>query len=70
VRLDASHLFEPSTTHIGFRRGMFLRGYMYDFISIFAPHLNQKLVDEVAAIADHEARARRTRQLIESLHHI
>jgi LysR family cys regulon transcriptional activator len=70
VRLDASHLFEPSTTHIGFRRGMFLRGYMYDFISTFAPHLNQKLIDEVAGIADHEARARRTRQLIESLQHI
>ncbi len=70
VRLDASHLFEPSTTHIGFRRGMFLRGYMYDFISGFAPHLSKKLVDEVAQISDHEARGRRTRQLIESLHQI
>jgi LysR family cys regulon transcriptional activator len=70
VRVDASHLFEPSTTHIGFRRGMFLRGYMYDFISTFAPHLTRALVDEVAAISDHEARARRTRQLIESLHMI
>jgi len=70
VRLDASHLFEPSTTHIGFRRGMFLRGFMYDFISTFAPHLTQKLVDEIAAIADHDARGRRTRQLIESLQHL
>jgi hypothetical protein len=43
---------------------------MYDFISTFEPHLNQKLIDEVAGIADHEARARRTRQLIESLQHI
>lgn len=68
VRIPADHLFEPSTTHIGFRRGMFLRGYMYEFIHGFAPHLSQALVDEVASIADHEARQKRTRQLIESLH--
>ena len=52
VRLEAGHLFETSTTHIGFRRGMFLRGYMYDFISIFAPHLKREKVDEVAAATD------------------
>ncbi|MDE2150548.1 MAG: HTH-type transcriptional regulator CysB [Gammaproteobacteria bacterium] len=52
VRLRADHLFEPSTTHIGFRFGTFLRGYMYDFISLFAPHLSRGLIDEVAAIAD------------------
>ena len=56
VRLEAGHLFESSTTHIGFRRGMFLRGYMYDFISIFAPHLKREKVDEVAAEADPAAR--------------
>ena len=27
VRIDASHLFEPSVTYIGFRRGTFLRRY-------------------------------------------
>lgn len=43
--LDASHLFEPSTTKIGFRRGIFLRGYMYDFIKLFAPHLDRDVVD-------------------------
>lgn len=43
--IDASHLFEPSTTKIGFRRGTFLRGYMYDFIELFAPHLTRKIVD-------------------------
>jgi len=43
--LDASHLFEPSTTKIGFRRGIFLRGYMYDFIGLFAPHLTREVVD-------------------------
>ncbi|TAJ51055.1 MAG: HTH-type transcriptional regulator CysB [Nevskiaceae bacterium] len=51
VKLDADHLFEASTTHIGFRRSLFLRGYMYDFITTFAPHLKRELVDEIAAIA-------------------
>ena len=44
VAIDASHLFEPSVTRIGFRRGTFLRGYMYDFIRMFAPHLERELV--------------------------
>jgi LysR family cys regulon transcriptional activator len=44
VTIDASHLFKPSTTKIGFRRGTFLRGYMFDFIERFAPHLNRDLV--------------------------
>lgn len=51
VRLDASHLFAQSTTHIGFRRGTFLRGYMLDLISIFAPHLTKDIVEK--AIASH-----------------
>jgi len=46
VALDASHLFEPSITKIGFRKGTFLRGYMYDFIESFAPHLKKAVVDE------------------------
>ena len=44
VMIDASHLFKASTTKIGFRRGTFLRGYMFDFIERFAPHLNRDLV--------------------------
>lgn len=46
VALDASHLFESSVTKIGFRRGTFLRGFMYDFIELFAPHLKRELVEE------------------------
>ncbi|MDA1076175.1 MAG: HTH-type transcriptional regulator CysB [Proteobacteria bacterium] len=49
VALDASHLFRPSVTHIGFRRGTFLRRYMYDFIERFAPHLDRYKVDEAVA---------------------
>jgi LysR family cys regulon transcriptional activator len=46
VAIDASHLFEPSITKIGFRKGSFLRGYMYDFIEMFAPHLTRELILE------------------------
>jgi LysR family cys regulon transcriptional activator len=45
VSLPAGHLFEPSTTKIGCRRGMFLRGFMYDFIRFFAPHLTRDMVE-------------------------
>ena len=43
--VDAGHLFEPSTTRIGVRRGTHLRGYMYAFIELFAPHLDRRAVD-------------------------
>ncbi|MFO1425184.1 MAG: HTH-type transcriptional regulator CysB [Candidatus Competibacteraceae bacterium] len=44
VRLEAGHLFAANITRIGFRRGMFLRCYMYDFIELFAPHLTRERV--------------------------
>lgn len=44
--LDASHLFESSTTRLGVRRGAFLRGYAYEFIQLFAPHLERKTVEK------------------------
>lgn len=56
VQLDASHLFEPSTTHIGFRRSLFLRTFMYDFMQLFAAHLGKELVDGIAALPDADAR--------------
>ncbi len=46
VMIDASHLFEHSVTKIGFRRGTFLRGFMYEFIREFCPHLTQDMVSE------------------------
>jgi hypothetical protein len=46
VAIDASHLFASSVTQIGFRKGTFLRGYMYDFIERFAPHLTKSMVDQ------------------------
>jgi LysR family transcriptional regulator, cys regulon transcriptional activator len=56
--IDASHLFEHSTTNIGFRRGMHLRAYMYEFIRSFAPHLSRELVDAVARAERPEQRAK------------
>lgn len=48
--LDARHLFESSLTKIGFRRGLVLRRYMFDFIELFAPHLSRRLVEQMVAI--------------------
>jgi LysR family cys regulon transcriptional activator len=42
--IDASHLFEPSTTRIGISRNSYLRKYVYDFIEMFAPHLDRATV--------------------------
>ncbi|WP_410499133.1 HTH-type transcriptional regulator CysB [Chitinibacter sp. S2-10] len=44
--IDASHLFEASTTHIGMRKDAYLRGYTYDFIALFAPHLTRSVVQD------------------------
>ena len=43
---DASHLFESSMTRIGIPRNAYLRGYVYDFIEMFAPHLGRKTVED------------------------
>jgi LysR family cys regulon transcriptional activator len=45
VALDARGLFADSITKIGFRRGTFLRGYMYEFMELFAPHLTRERVE-------------------------
>jgi len=57
VALDASHLFEPSVTHIGFRKGTFLRRYMLDFIAAFAPHLDEDTVAQAVACSTRNERA-------------
>ncbi len=48
VKVDVSHLFQPSITKIAFRRGTYLRGYMYRFMELFAPHLSRDMVDAAA----------------------
>jgi len=45
VRLiNADHLFAASTTRIALRRNAWLRGYVYDFIELFAPTLGRAVV--------------------------
>ncbi|WP_028535576.1 HTH-type transcriptional regulator CysB [Paludibacterium yongneupense] len=43
--IDASHLFESSTTKIGIRKDAYLRGFAYTFIELFAPHLTRREVE-------------------------
>ncbi|GLT19775.1 transcriptional regulator CysB [Vibrio zhanjiangensis] len=50
VAIDARHLFGASTTSIGFRRGTFLRTYMYDFMERFAPHLTRPVVEKALSL--------------------
>ncbi|GGI76053.1 HTH-type transcriptional regulator CysB [Shewanella gelidii] len=52
VAIDASHLFAHSTTKIGFRKGSFLRSYMYEFIELFAPHLTRPVVEQAISLRD------------------
>lgn len=44
-KLDAGHLFAPSTTRMGLRHGVFLRGFVYAFIALFAPRYDRAAVD-------------------------
>ena len=43
--IDASHLFESSTTRLGIKRGAYLRRYAYEFIELLAPQLSRKVVE-------------------------
>lgn len=54
VVIDASHIFGSSTTSIGFRKGTFLRSYMFDFMERFAPHLTRPVVEQAIALKNNE----------------
>lgn len=43
-KIEASHLFQPNTTRLAVRKNEYLRGYAYDFIKLFAPHLTREVV--------------------------
>lgn len=47
--IDAGHLFPVNTTRLAFRRGTFLRSYVYDFIETFASPLTRDVVDQAAS---------------------
>ena len=52
--LDASHLFNDNITKFGLRRGAYLRGFMYDFMELFAPHLCREKVEAAMAARNAE----------------
>lgn len=47
--LEAGHLFAASTTRLALRRGVFLRGFAYRFIALFAPLYSRSAVDAALA---------------------
>lgn len=55
IAIDAGHLFRASMTQIAFKRGMFLRNYMYDFIHYFSPHLTKMQVEKAEQLRDNNA---------------
>jgi LysR family cys regulon transcriptional activator len=57
--IDASRLFEPSVTRIGMRKNTYLRGYTYDFIEMFAPHLTRSVVDNAMRAKGERAASRK-----------
>ena len=52
---DGSHLFPVHTTWVGFRRGVLLRGFMYDFLQMLAPHLDPRLVRRAESAESQDA---------------
>jgi len=55
VAIDASHLFEPNTATICFNKNTFFREYMFDFIELFAPHLNRDVVLQASSCRTEES---------------
>jgi LysR family cys regulon transcriptional activator len=52
--IDASHLFDSSTTKIGVRKDAYLRGFAYTFIELFAPHLHRQQVESALLACQHD----------------
>lgn len=44
--VPVDHLFKPSYINFVLRRHSFLRGYIYEFMNFFAPHLNKGMIEE------------------------
>jgi LysR family cys regulon transcriptional activator len=52
IPIEANGLFPRHTTWIGYRSGMLIRRYMYDFLQLFAPHLDRRRVDRASQSGD------------------
>ncbi len=50
--IDVGHLFEKSTSYLAIRKGAYLRGFMFEFIELFAPHLTREVVTKAISATD------------------
>ncbi len=48
--IDVSNIFPDSTTYIAVRKDNYLRGYLYDFIQLIAPHLDRAAVNSALSV--------------------
>lgn len=48
--IEAGHLFGINLTKLAVRRNAFLRGYVYDFITSFAPPLTRSIVEQAVTM--------------------
>ncbi|NNM79923.1 MAG: HTH-type transcriptional regulator CysB [Gallionella sp.] len=56
-KIEAAQLFQPTTTYLAVRKNEYLRGYTYDFIELFAPHLTREVVAKAMHVATPERQA-------------
>lgn len=47
--IDVSHLFLENTAYLVLHRNHYLRGYVYDFIEMLAPHLTRQVVQNAVS---------------------
>ena len=47
--LDVGNLFDSSVTSLAIRKNAIIREYVYEFIQLFAPHLNRSVVEQALA---------------------
>jgi LysR family cys regulon transcriptional activator len=55
---EVGDLLPTGMAHIAFRKGLFLRGFHFDFMGLLAPHLTRELVDSTAKAHSAAARTR------------
>lgn len=49
--IETRQLFQPTTTYLAIRKNEYLRGYTYDFIELFAPHLTRDIVNQAMHVS-------------------
>lgn len=47
--MPAKHLFGVSTTHIAFKKDLYIRKSLFRFIEMFAPHLTERVIEQAIA---------------------